>query len=86
MDRQLEDYYNNFYEMFRTEGWKQLMEEVGNNAEIANDIETTKDQQDLYFRKGQLAVFRSLTTLEEVIQASEEQAKLSEELPTEGEL
>jgi RNA binding exosome subunit len=75
MDKELEKYYNNFFEMFRTEGWKQLLEEVENNVEQTNNLEITKDEQDLYFRKGQLAVFRSLINLEQLMTAAQEQAE-----------
>jgi RNA binding exosome subunit len=75
MDKELEKYYNNFFEMFRTEGWKQLLGEVENNVEQTNNLEITKDEQDLYFRKGQLAVFRSLINLEQLMTAAQEQAE-----------
>jgi len=75
MDKELEKYYNNFFEMFRTEGWKQLLEEVENNVEQTNNLEITKDEQDLYFRKGQLAVFRSLINLEQLMTSAQEQAE-----------
>lgn len=75
MDKELEKYYNNFFEMFRTEGWQQLLEEVENNIEQTNNLETTKDLEDLYFRRGQLAVFKSLTNLEQLMTAAQEQAE-----------
>lgn len=79
MNKELEDYYNNFFELFRTNGWKQLMEELNNNIEQTDNLETVKDEQDLFFRKGQLAVFKSFTNLELVIRTAQEQAELEEE-------
>ena len=75
MEKELEEYYNNFFEMFRTEGWKQLIEEVENNIDNTNNLETTKDEQDLFYRKGQLAVFNSLTNLEQLMITAQEQAE-----------
>jgi len=64
--------------MFRTEGWKQLLEELTNNIEQTDNLETVKDEQDLFFRKGQLSVFKSFTNLELVITTAQEQAELEE--------
>jgi hypothetical protein len=79
MNKELEDYYNNFFELFRTNGWKQLMEELNNNIEQTDNLETVKDEQDLFFKKGQLAVFKSFTNLELVIRTAQEQAEFEEE-------
>lgn len=75
MDKELEIYYNNFFELFRSKGWKQLMEEIDTNIDSINNIEITKDLEDLYFRKGQLAVFSNLINLEQVMTAAQEQAE-----------
>jgi len=79
MNKELEKYYNNFFEMFRTEGWKQLLEELTNNIEQTDNLETVKDEQDLFFRKGQLSVFKSFVNLELVITTAQEQAELEEQ-------
>tara|TARA_R110000744_G_scaffold39325_2_gene89576 strand:+ start:5383 stop:5640 length:258 start_codon:yes stop_codon:yes gene_type:complete len=79
MDKELQDYYNDFFELFRTKGWKQLIEELDNNIEVASNLETVKDEQDLFFRKGQLSVFSSFKNLELVITTAQEQAELEEE-------
>ncbi len=57
------------------DGWKQLQEDLQNNATVINSVELTKDNDDLRFRKGQLAVIASLLNLESQIEAAEEQAK-----------
>lgn len=67
MDKELETYYNNFFDLFRNEGWKQLCTELVNNIEIINNVNLTKDEQDLFFRKGQLTVLSNLVNLEETI-------------------
>lgn len=75
MNKELEDYYNNFFELFRTKGWKLLMEELEVNLSHASNIETVKDEQDLFFRKGQLSVFNTFKNLEQVIKTAQEQAE-----------
>ena len=75
ISKELELYYRNMYRMFASDGWKQLQEDLQNNAAVINSVELTKDNDDLRFRKGQLAVIASLLNLEAQIEAAEEQAK-----------
>lgn len=66
-DKELEKYYEDMLAMFRTEGWKTLTEDLLTNAKGINSVEGTKDEQDLFFRKGQLYVIASLMNLEEQV-------------------
>jgi hypothetical protein len=70
VDKELETYYNNFFDLFRNEGWKQLHTELVNNINVINNVNLTKDEQDLFFRKGQLAVIANLVNLEETINSA----------------
>ena len=66
-DKELEKYYEDMLTMFRTEGWKTLTEDLQTNALGINSVEATKDDKDLFFRKGQLYVIASLLNLEEQV-------------------
>jgi len=79
IDKDLELYYRNIRNMFGTDGWKQLMEDLNSNAFVINSVEAAKDNEDLHFRKGQLAVIANLLNLEAQIDADEEQARQAEE-------
>jgi len=67
VDKELELYYNTYFELFRTSGWKQLIDELKNNASVINSVEALKDEADMYFRKGQLQILASLLNLEDMI-------------------
>jgi hypothetical protein len=67
MEPELEKYYNNYFDLFRTDGWKQINEELKQNAITINSVEATKDVNDMYFRKGQLNVLAHLINFEDVI-------------------
>ena len=67
MEPELEKYYNNYFDLFRTDGWKQITEELKQNAITINSVEATKDVDDMYFRKGQLNVLAHLVNFEDVI-------------------
>jgi hypothetical protein len=64
IDQETEQYYNKYFDLFRTAGWKQLIEELQQNALVINSVEATKDQNDLYVRKGQLNVLAYLINFE----------------------
>ena len=64
IDQETEQYYNKYFDLFRTEGWKQLIEELQQNAFVINSVEATKDKNDLYVRKGQLNVLAYLINFE----------------------
>jgi hypothetical protein len=58
-----------------TEGWKILLGDIQASAVSVNSIEGTKDEQDLYFRKGQLAVMANILNLETQVATAQEQAE-----------
>jgi hypothetical protein len=68
MTPELETYYNTYFDLFRTDGWKQLIEDLKQNAIAINSVEATKDVNDLYLRKGQLNVLAHIINLESVIE------------------
>ena len=73
IDPKLEVYYRNMRDMFRSEGWKQLLEDLNSNAAIINSVELTKDVEDLRFRKGQLSIIANLLNLEAQLDTAEQQ-------------
>jgi hypothetical protein len=79
MDKDTEEYYNKYFDLFRTEGWKQLIEELNQNAMLINSVENTKDQEDLYIRKGQLKVLAYLLNFESSLEASFEELEKEDE-------
>jgi hypothetical protein len=73
IDPKLELYYRNMKDLFRSEGWKQLLDDLSSNAVMINSVEVTKDLEDLHFRKGQLSVIANLLNLEAQIDTAEQQ-------------
>ena len=67
LDKELERYYNNYFDLFSTEGYKQLISELQGNLLAINNIDACKDEADMYFRKGQLNVLASLINFETAI-------------------
>ena len=79
MTPETEKYFRDLNEMFRSEGWKILLGDIQAGAANVNSIEGTKDEQDLYFRKGQLAVMANILNLESQVAAAQEQAEAEQD-------
>ena len=74
MTKELEVYFANYFEMLRSEGWKQLLTDLNQNVAQINSVELTTDNDNLHFRKGQLAILATLFNLEAQIQNAEQEA------------
>jgi hypothetical protein len=70
LTKEEEEYYNNYFDMFNAKGWQQLVEELKTNLVNVNSVQSTKDVDDMYFRKGQLNVLNSIVNLDNSIDAA----------------
>lgn len=53
MDKNLQDYYEEAFSMFASQGWKDLVEDMKALQSEVIKIENIKDEKDLWFRRGQ---------------------------------
>lgn len=81
MSTELEVYFNNYNKLFNSEGFKQLLGELNNNVTQLVDIQTVKDTEQLFYRKGQVAAFATIINLQATIEAAREQAEAEEQEP-----
>jgi len=75
MSQELETYFNNYFAMFRSEGWKQLVSDLSGNVAQINSVEMTTDNDNLNFRKGQLAILATILNLETQIDNAHAEAE-----------
>jgi len=75
MTPELEEYFDNYNTLFNHPGFKQLIEELSNNARQLADLQTVKDQEELFYRKGQVAALATVINLEGTISAARDQAE-----------
>jgi len=75
MNPELETYFDNYNELFNHKGFKQLLEEITNNVTQLSDIQTVKDTEELYYRKGQVAAYATIINLQVTIENAREQAE-----------
>jgi len=78
-NKELEVYFKSMNELFRAEGWQTLISDLKNNADAINSVEHTKDDKDLYFRKGQLNILGAILNMEETTLAGQEDSERVEE-------
>lgn len=70
MTPETQKYYDNFFELFASDGWKQLTEELKENAININNASAISTLEDLHFRKGQLNMLGSIVNLPETLEAT----------------
>jgi len=75
MTPELEEYFDNYNTLFNHPGFKQLVEELSNNARQLADLQTVKNQEELFYRKGQVAALATVINLEGTISAARDQAE-----------
>jgi hypothetical protein len=75
MTPELEEYFDNYNTLFNHAGYKQLVEELANNAKQLADIQTISDQEEFFYRKGQVTALATVINLESTITAARDQAE-----------
>ncbi len=79
MDQETQTYYDQYFSLFLTNGWKQLVQDFSNNALQINSLEAVKDSDDMHFRKGQLNVLAHLINMETIVSTNYEEASKTED-------
>ncbi len=74
MDKETQEYYDTYFSLFASDGWKQLVSDFGNNVSQINSVEAAKDSDDLFFRKGQLNILGHLLNLQTIVENNYEEA------------
>lgn len=72
MDKDLQTYYETYFDLFLTDGWKQFINDLQSNIENFN-IQGIKDAEQLYKTQGQLSVLTSVSNFEAQIKAAYEE-------------
>ena len=69
-----EEYLAHMKMMFMQPGWEILKQELKDQAILINDVQETVNEQDLFYRRGQLAVIANILTLETQVESVEAEA------------
>ena len=72
MDKELETYYELYFDLFLTQGWKQFITDIESNIDSFK-IENIKDAEQLYKAQGSLSVLKNIANFEAGIKAAHEE-------------
>jgi hypothetical protein len=72
MDKELEQYYNTYFDLFSSAGWQQYVQDVRDNRAMMSDVLTVRDGDDLFYRKGVLETLDRILNFESAIEAAHE--------------
>jgi len=68
VDKDTQQYFDRYFDMFASEGWKQFIEDMEGNRDLMSDLMTVKDANDLYYRKGQIDVLNRMVNFQDSIE------------------
>jgi hypothetical protein len=79
MDRQLQEFYEQQFDLFLHPGWKAFMEDLEKVLKPLEEIMTVPDAQTLHRRQGQIDILRWVLNRKEMLQAAWQDLQASEE-------
>jgi hypothetical protein len=77
MDKELQDYYENYFSLFNHPGWKQLMEDLEDAGDSFNILDVA-DAKALHTMQGKLHMLHQLLTWEDAITNAHENNEIEE--------
>lgn len=84
LEKELEEYYNNYLDLFMTEGWKQFEEDTNNVKESINML-SLENAKGLHLAQGQMQILNWVLDWKDSVKNSYESLKLEESIRTEQE-
>jgi hypothetical protein len=73
MTPELQAYYDNRFSTMATQGWQDLVDDATEMFKAVNNLAPVVNEQDLYYRKGQLDILQWLLSLRDSSAAAYEQ-------------
>ena len=76
MTPELQAYYENRFNTMATQGWQDLVDDAKEIFKAVNNLAPVANEQDLFYRKGQLDILQWLLSLKDSSAAAYEQLSL----------
>ena len=73
MDKELQKYYEGQFSLMAMPGWAELMEDLQKFRTSINELSTVTDEQQLFFRKGQIDVLDLVLTRKQACEKAYEE-------------
>lgn len=68
MDQETQDWYSNQFEMFGTQGWRNLLEQLNDIIDHTDTVSNIKTEQELYFKRGELSILNWLVKWQSAVE------------------
>ena len=78
MTPELQKYYETYFDLFTTDGWKQFIEDVKESADAFN-VRHVENETALKFVQGQLTVMDKIVNWDNMVKAAFEQVNEQDE-------
>lgn len=65
MTEQDKKFYKDRTNLFETDGWRALVNELEENSKNVDKIDSINNEKDLWFARGQLSILRQIVYLED---------------------
>lgn len=72
-DKELQKFYEQRFDLFMQEGWKDLVEDFQELAKQVGDITKCNDEPDLWYKRGQLEMINYIVNLQELTERAFEE-------------
>lgn len=79
MTQEDEKYYDDYFDLFNTSGWSQLMSQVKVDAETFK-VESMENEKHLYHSQGQMLVLNTLLDMEDNVRSAYDSILVNESL------
>lgn len=73
MDDATQSYYEDMINLFATDGWSRLIADFTETVAELDNLTNVNNTEQLYFRKGQVAVLNDVLVLEQRVRAALEE-------------
>ena len=78
MDKELQKYYENAFDMMSTQGWKDLMEDIDRVKNSYDKLSSVTETHNLDFRRGQVDILEWLYGLKGLYEKTYEDLQFNE--------
>jgi hypothetical protein len=68
VDKDTQDYFDRYFDLFASQGWKQFIADMEDNRTLISDLLTVKGADDLFYRKGQLDTLNRIVNFQLAIE------------------
>jgi hypothetical protein len=67
MDKDTEKYFDDYFDLFVTKGWKAFIDDMGSNLDTISSITNIADAKELHYKQGQVNIINAIINFELVI-------------------